>query len=112
MQVDLDTKLLDPHGKESSDQATVGTASYSALSAPLPEDQGMSMDQKLKIYRLVQKVAAGGKADLSAEEITTIKSRAAKALPMVWFGALADLLDPTVAPVPLKPGEPKEASAA
>jgi propanediol dehydratase large subunit len=113
MQVDLDKVLLDPQGKESTDKATVGTASYSALAAQLPEDGQMQQDQKLKQYRLIQKVADGGMTDLTAEEITMIKTRAAKALPIVWFGALSDLIDPGPQAVPIKPATPKpEAGAA
>jgi len=114
MQVDLDRKLHDPMGKESSDSASVSTASYTALAAQLPEDAQMPQDQKLKQYRLIQKVAAGGVADLAAEDIAMIKQRAAKALPLVWFGALADALDPKTTPVPIKgnDGSKDEASAA
>lgn len=113
MQVDLDRVLIDPQGKESTDKATVGTASYSALAGSLPEDAQMPQDQKLKQYRLIQKVAAGGTTDFNAEEITMIKTRAAKLLPIVWFGALSDIIDPGPQAVPIKPATPKpEAGAA
>jgi len=112
MQVDLDKVLLDPQGKESTDKATISTASYSALAAQLQEDAQMPQDQKLKQYRLIQKVAAGGTIDLTAEEISMIKSRAAKALPLVWFGALSDMIDPGPQPVPMKAAPKTEAGAA
>jgi hypothetical protein len=93
MKIDFERKLLTPKGEEFSDKATVATAAYAALSAPLPEDQAMPMDVKMKLYRLTQTVAAGGILDLSLEDIVTIKARACKALPVVGFGALSDALE-------------------
>jgi hypothetical protein len=93
MKIDLDKKLLDPRGKEFSDSATVSGAAYAALTSQLPEDQAMPMDAKLKMYRLTQTIANGGIVDLTAEDISTIKSRASKALPLVGFGALAEALE-------------------
>jgi hypothetical protein len=95
MKIDFDKMLLMPNGKEFSDSATVATASYAALTSQLPEDQQLSQDAKLKLYRLTQKIANGGLLDLTAEDVSTIKARAAKALPMIGFGALADALETT-----------------
>lgn len=93
MKIDFDRKLMTPQGIEFTDKATVATAAYASLSAQLPEDSQMSMDAKLKMYRLTQAVANGGIVDLTSEDIVTIKTRAAKALPLIGFGALADALE-------------------
>jgi hypothetical protein len=93
MKIDFDVKLKDPMDKEFSDGATVKAAAYAALSSQIQEDQMMSMDQKLKLYRLTQKIAPGGVIDLPAEDIATIKTRAAKVLPLIGFGALCDALE-------------------
>jgi hypothetical protein len=93
VKIDLDTKLIDPMGKPFSDNSTALIAAYGSVTASLPEDQQMTPEQKLKLYRLTQKIALGGIVDLSSEEISTIKARAVKVLPVIAFGVLCDILE-------------------
>ena len=102
MKIDLEMKLVDPMGREFSDGATVKAAAYAALTNALPDDQQMSMEQKLKLYRLTQAIAMGGVVDLPAEDVVTIKTRASKSLQLVAFGALSDALDPKIEAVGMK----------
>lgn len=109
MKVDLDRKLKDPKGTEFNDGATIAMAAYNALTAPLPSDQqGATPETALKRYRLIQTVAKGGVQDLTAEDISEIKKRAATALSIIAFGALCDALE-TRAEVVDMPGEGKAA---
>ncbi len=66
---------------------------FGAVSTPMQGDDQIPMEKKLKQYQLLQKVNAGGEADLTAEEIALIKERAAKLYPILVFGRLIDLLE-------------------
>jgi hypothetical protein len=110
MKVDLERKLKDPKGVEFSDGATIAMAAYNALQAPLPSDQGAAVDVALKRYRLLQTIGAGGVQELTSEDITEIKKRAAAALSLIAFGSLADALEQRPEAVPI--GDAKAQTAA
>jgi hypothetical protein len=93
MKVDLDRKLKDPKGQEFQDGATIAMAAYNALTAPMPADNQATPDVALKRYRLLQTVAKGGEQEITAEDFAEIKKRAAAALSIIAFGALADALE-------------------
>lgn len=64
-----------------------------ALIANLEGDQSMSGEAKLKQYGLVQKIHKGGIQDVTAEDISTIKVRAAKCLMLIAYGRVCEALE-------------------
>jgi hypothetical protein len=93
MKLDMEQKLLDPKGNPFSDGATVGVGLYAGLSQPQAEDGTASVTDKMKLYRLTQRVAAGGVQEFSVEEIAILQDRASKVLSIIAFGALNDVLE-------------------
>ena len=93
MRRNLDRIMTDLDGKEFADKATLKLVCFGAVSTPIQGDDAIPMDKKLKQYALLQKINAGGEADLSAEEIALIKERAAKLYPILVFGRLVEALE-------------------
>lgn len=101
MKRNLDTVMTDLDGNPFADGATLKTMVFMALSANLEGDDKMDVTAKMKQYGLLQRVHKGDEIDLTAEEISTIKGRAAKAFAFVAFGRMVELLEQeptTVAP--------------
>lgn len=93
MKRNLDTPLLTLDGKPFDDNATLKSVVFMVLTAPMEGDDKMSVEAKMKQYGLIKTVHAGGVVDLTAEDITTIKARGAKALSMLAFGLMVDMLE-------------------
>ncbi len=93
MKRNLEQVMTDLDNKEFADKATLRLVCFGAVSTPMQGDDQIPMEKKLKQYQLLQKVNAGGEADLTAEEIALIKERAAKLYPILVFGRLIDLLE-------------------
>lgn len=94
IKVDFEAVLKDPKGQDFADKATLGVAVYSAFATPLQTDTMQEPAQRLALYRLMQKVGAGGVQELTIEEAATIKDRACKALQsLAAYGAIVDLLE-------------------
>lgn len=93
MLVNLDTKLLDPRGQEFSDKATIAVGLYAGLTAQLPTDQALGVKEKMDIFDLSRRVAAGGEQQFSASEIALMQERSGAVLPIIAFGALNTALE-------------------
>ena len=93
MKRNLDQIMTDLDGKEFGDKATLKMVCFGAISTSIDGDAAISLDKKIKQYALLQKINAGGEADLSAEDIALIKERAAKLYPILVFGRLVDALE-------------------
>jgi len=93
MKRNLDVIMSDLDGKEFADKATLKLVCFGAISSPIQGDDQITIDKKMRQYSLLQKINAGGEADLSAEDIALIKERAAKLYPILVFGRLVDALE-------------------
>lgn len=93
MKRNLDIQLLDLDGKPFDDKATLKSVVFAALNAPLQGDNEMSLDQQLKRFNLLQLVHKGGVAEITAEDITLIKTRAARCLSLIAVGRLCEMLE-------------------
>jgi hypothetical protein len=91
---DLDLVLKDHTGKPFSDSMTLGKAIAQALTIQLADDARQSVDERMKLFRMLQRVAAGGVAEFTTDELAMVKRRAvASGFTLAGFGSLADALD-------------------
>lgn len=93
MKKNLDTPILKLDGSTYADAPTLGSIVFAAIQLNLPTDQSLSVQQKMALYRLAQKIVSGGTVEFSAEELVLMKDRAGIALPLIIMGAVHDLLD-------------------
>lgn len=93
MKKDLNTVLLNAYGKPFEPSMTLDAVCFQALNAMLPDDEKLNPDDKLKIYRVGKKIAAGGIVDFSAEELALIKGRVGKMYGAMSVGAIYEILD-------------------
>jgi hypothetical protein len=94
MKKDLAQELKNPYGKPFEPEAiTLEQTCFQAVSAALPTDQALPVPDKLKLYRVAQKISAGGVVDFSVEELTLIKERIGKTWSTLVIGAAFDILD-------------------
>lgn len=93
MKRDLTRILLNVYGKPFEPETRLEVACFQALSTVFESDQRLSAEDKLKIYRLGKKVAAGGVVDFSTEELALIKERINKTFGAMPAGAVMEILD-------------------
>jgi hypothetical protein len=100
MKLDLRNSVKTLDGKDfaqpSGEQkpVTLQEAMFAPLTAQLRGDENLDLGQKLKIHRLAAKVShAEGTASFTAEEIATIKDRAAKLYAIHFLGQMVALLE-------------------
>lgn len=94
MKRNLDALILQLDGNPFEDKATLKTVVFMAVTTPLQADQHDSVDQKIRLYTLAQKVYQGGEVDLSAEDISLIKDRIGKVFNhVVVIGRAFELLE-------------------
>jgi hypothetical protein len=94
MKKNLSQELKSPYGKSFEPAAiTLEQACFQAVSAALPTDQALPLPDKLKLYRMAQKINSGGVQDFSVEELTLIKERIHKTWSNLVIGAAFDILD-------------------
>lgn len=93
----LDTILKDRAGKPilgaDNESATVRFALYMTIDAQLEDDARMESTAKLKLAKLSLKLAKDD-AELSKGDITVLLERAAKALSVLVYSQLVEILDP------------------
>lgn len=107
MKVDLNAKIRAIDGKVFRQFAADGKTLvdwdcdlkelvFASLKAQFQSDFGLSVPDKMKIYRLAKRVyEADGQISLESEEVTLIKERARQAYGNEQFGAMVDLLEGT-----------------
>lgn len=93
MKRDLDQPMMTLDNKPFDDKATLKTVIFMVLNAPVEGDDKMGVDQKMRQFGLLKTVHGGGVVELSAEDISMIKARAAKVMPVMHFGLMCDLLE-------------------
>lgn len=64
-----------------------------AIGATLPGDDAMDGEKKFNLYKLASRINKGGLVDVTAEEISTLKARIAKAYTVFAVGAAFTLLE-------------------
>ena len=95
--VDMSTPIKNPYGKDfQPEPLTLESVCYTALAAGLEEDRMQTLQQRLEIAKLMDRVTKGGQVELSAADIVTLETRIAKAFTNAWIlGRAVDLLEPT-----------------
>jgi hypothetical protein len=75
---------LDENGQPETSPLTLGMAGTEALMNAVPDDEKeLTKDAFMKRFRLAQRISAGGKQDIDADEVSTITKR----LPVRWKSA-------------------------
>jgi len=96
--------LLDARGEPAKDEGkllTVADVAISALTEPIPGDEGLSSTEKIGLLSLAIRIgeslkpgaADGGVRDFSKEELVTIKTRALKNCRVIPYGRLCEVVD-------------------
>ena len=80
-------------GGESDKDATLQSVCFGAMTAVLDGDNAMTGEEKMRAYKLTQKLVEGGEVELSAEEITELKKRINKAYHFLVVGRAFELLE-------------------
>lgn len=93
MKRNLDHVLKDVYGKPFKDNMTLGGAMAMALMSQLPEDGKMGLEERLKIYRLLQRITLEGVQEFTPEELALVKKRAAPSFQLTGLGSMSDALD-------------------
>jgi len=92
----LTTKLRDMDGNEFADGATLKAVIINALLTPLHGDDKKSGTDKMKLFRLAQKVHDGDDLTLPAEDVALIKERTGLAYAPLIVGRIWEAIDPAV----------------
>lgn len=100
MKIDLSYPILDLNGSPLLEGFDVRTACVQALTSALPSDERSTGDQKVKLFSLAVKLTStqGDEVDLTAEEISQIKSRSGQLFTPLVVGRLWSILDPASVP--------------
>lgn len=94
MRVDLNSPILQLDGTEFGDKLTLKSVCFLAVTTPHKDDEGMAVDLRMRLYRLAQRLVAGGISDFDAEDIALLKERIGKTIaPVVIMGRAFDLLE-------------------
>lgn len=73
---------------------TLGRVAVNAVLQNYPDEAGLAGDVKVKRFMLAMKVVDAGEVELTAEEVTALKERIAKAYGPLVVGRAWALLDP------------------
>jgi len=87
--LDLEQKPL----KEGDRDLTLGPICSNALLMPFPDETDLEGTEKVKRFRLAEKLYQGGEVDVSPEEIVLIKKLASKAYAPLLVGRIYEVLD-------------------
>ncbi len=94
MKYNFDLPITQLDGKPFDDQLTLGKAVFMCASTQLRGDESLDLNAKLRLYGLSKLGYEGGMVALTAEDITTIKERAARAFSnYVVVGRIAEILE-------------------
>lgn len=97
MKIDLSTVICDLDGKPikaaDAKDFTVGMCACNALLTPDAKDE-TSGEDKVKRFRLAERVYEGGEQDLSVEDIALLKQLIGKIYPPLTVGRAFEVLDP------------------
>jgi hypothetical protein len=96
MKVDFGSEITDLKGKplpNGDGNLTLGDIACTALINVLGDDQAMSGDDKVKLFRLAQLASEGGEQDVKVEDVALLKKRVAKMYGALVVGRVFDLLE-------------------
>lgn len=80
--------------KDGQADLTLGAVATNALLMPYEDERNLSGDEKVKRFKLAQRIHdAAGEVDISAEEITLLKSLIAKAYTALVVGQAYAILE-------------------
>jgi hypothetical protein len=97
MKIDLDALILDLHGKPLPNggdaSMTLGETIATAMIAIAPDDQSLSGDEKMRMFRLAQLAVKGGAQDIKTEDLAMLKTRVGKMYGPLIVGRVYDLIE-------------------
>lgn len=98
MKISLNSPILQLNGKPFTDVKDLRTVCFSAVTVPHPGNDKLSIDKKMELYRLAQRITSTpDEIEFTAEEIVILKTNiAAVFLSVEVIGQSVDLLDPAV----------------
>jgi hypothetical protein len=97
MRVDLSAVIRGLKGeaiRDGKDDLVLGTVCCGALLTPFPDENGISIDEKVRRFKLSVRICNGGTQDLSSEDVTLLKQLVGKAYPPLTVGRVFEILDP------------------
>lgn len=95
--VKLTTELKNRKGevlKEGEENVVLRDALLTAIDAGLPGDDQMEAKQKVRLFKLGQKVALQDEVEFTAEDTTLVLARALRIYPANVYGQIVEALDP------------------
>ncbi len=98
MKYDMNAKLSDALGREIKEaqdgpSMTLGSACVGAFVTSVEADNGATVEDKIAMHRMLQKlVAAGGDTEFSHEEIILMKARVGAVYTHMLVGPVFDIL--------------------
>lgn len=90
---DIVLKNLDGSPLGSPTPVTMGRAICEVLMGNYPEDQELSVEQKISRSKLAHKVHAGGEQDYTVDELTLIKDVVGKRCIILAIGQIFDFIE-------------------
>lgn len=93
MRYNLDLPLQTLDGKPFEPPQSLKSACFTALMMQQPTDHQIPPERKIQMFDLGLRVHRGGIQALTAEEVTTLKSRANTAYGVYMFGTIVRLLE-------------------
>lgn len=96
MKRDLAAPILQIDGTEfpGKSKHTLQTVCFTALTVPHDDDARLPTEEKIKLYKLAQRISQGGDVEFTSEELALLKARIAKVfVHVVVIGRAFDLLD-------------------
>lgn len=87
--------LLGAEVQENGKPLTYRVLTVNALMQPYPDEAGLSGEEKLRRFRLADKIMKSQPVHLSAEEVVLLKTVVAKFGAPLAVGRIYDLIDPS-----------------
>lgn len=98
MKIDFSSPILDLDGKPAVEGLTLYAVCAQALQATFQDEQSLPAAEKLERFRLLLKIHDAKVAELTAEEITRLKTVVGMGWSTIVVGRAYQLLDPASAP--------------
>jgi hypothetical protein len=95
MKIDFSAIIADLDGKPLA-ELTLGTMATNALMLPFEDERNLSGEEKVRRFKLAQRIHGAAEVDLTAEDISLIKKLIAKGYATMPTARAWELLDPSV----------------
>jgi hypothetical protein len=98
MKLDFSQIITDLKGepiKGSDDALTLGEVTSTTMIAIMPDDQSLTAEDKVKMFRIAQLAVKGGEQELKIEDIGLLKKRIGKMYGALIVGRVFDLIEGT-----------------